>query len=171
MQARNRKKRIKNNFRISPLRDVHIRSCEEIVSSSDPWKRLHESIDFRRMLAGDRTPTVAYVCLAGPQPVGFVLFIPEPVFARGGYLRAIGVAPAFRGLGIGKKLLAFAEEMTSRRSLHLFLCASSFNKKAQVFYKQCGYEKAGALKDLLIPGAAEYIFWKRLKQKPRRRSP
>lgn len=146
------------------MRDVHIKACEKIVSVSDPWQRLNESIDFRKTLAGDRTLTRAYVCLSHAQPVGFVLFIPEPVFARGGYLRAIGVAPAFRGLGIGKKLLALAERMTSRHSRNLFLCASSFNRKAQAFYKQCGYERAGALRGLVIPGAAEYIFWKRLKR-------
>lgn len=156
---------MKDGFRITAMEDAHIKSCEEIVSASEPWKRLNESIDFRKTLAGDLTPTRAYVCLARTQPVGFVLFIPEPVFARGGYLRAIGVAPAFRGQGIGKKLLSFAEEVTSRHSLYLFLCASSFNKKAQAFYKQCGYEKAGILKGLIMPGASEYIFWKKLERK------
>lgn len=150
---------------IVPLKRPHLKACEAIVAASDPWKRLNEGVDFLSVLTGRRTNTRAYVCVAGAEPAGFVLFIPDPVFARGGYLRAIGVSPKFRRQGIGKKLLSFAEKMTARRSFHLFLCASSFNRRAQAFYRGCGYVRVGRLPDLIKPGVSEYIFWKRLRRR------
>jgi ribosomal protein S18 acetylase RimI-like enzyme len=144
------------------MKASHIRACGEIVSNSDPWKRLNERIDFRAALSGGRMHMQAYVCLAGTDPVGFVLFTPEPVFARGGYLKAIGVAPAFRGKGVGSMLLSFAEQVTASRAQNFFLCVSSFNRRAMAFYKSCGYCKVGSLRDLIVPGASEHIFWKRL---------
>lgn len=155
-------------FKIVPMNASHIEACKAIVRVSNPWKRLDEGINFRAALSANRTGTRAYVCMAGNDAAGFILFIPEPVFARGGYLRAIGVAPEFRSRGIGRKLLSFAEKMTSQRALHLFLCASSFNRQAQAFYESCGYLRVGKLPGIIIPGASEYIYWKSLDSIPAR---
>jgi ribosomal protein S18 acetylase RimI-like enzyme len=145
------------------MRRGHFEACSAIVACSEPWKRLRETVDFASLTGRNRTGTSAFVCTVGGVVAGFVLFIPEPVFARGGYLRAIGVAPPFRGKGVGRALLAFAERKTSERSCHLFLCVSSFNRPALAFYKKCGYRKAGRLPGLIRPGTAELIFWKRLR--------
>ncbi len=150
-------------LKIVAMKTSHIKQCEAIVNVSEPWKRLNERIDFRAALRNSRTNTRAYVCLAGSRTAGFILFIPEPVFARGGYLRAIGVAPEFRGRGIGRNLLSFAENLTAERALHFFLCVSSFNRGAHRFYQRCGYIKAGNLPGLIRPGVSEYIYWKRLR--------
>ena len=156
-------------FKIVPMTASHIKACDAVVAASDPWKRLNERVDFRSSLFPNRTNTRAYVCLAGDEAAGFILFIPEPVFARGGYLRAIGVSPRFRMQGIGRHLLSFAEKMTAERALHFFLCASSFNRRAQTFYKNCGYARVGKLPGIIMPGASEYIYWKRLRPIPRKR--
>ncbi len=150
--------------KIIPMTRAHVRACNEIVAVSEPWKRLNERIDFPRILSQDPALVRAYVCIAVNGPAGFVLFTPEPVFARGGYLRAIGVSPAMRRRGIGKKLLSFAEKSVSGKSPILYLCVSSFNRRAQVFYRSLGYERVGKLPDLILPGASEYIYWKRLKR-------
>lgn len=151
-------------YSIIPMVSAHIDACESIIRVSDPWKRLGERVDFQTALtASGKAALRAFVCTIAGETAGFILFTPEPVFARGGYLRAIGVAPGHRGQGIGGKLLSFAEKMTSQHALHMFLCASSFNKEAQAFYKKYGYQKVGKLKDFILPGASEYIYWKRLK--------
>jgi ribosomal protein S18 acetylase RimI-like enzyme len=147
------------------MKPLHIRACEAIVAASDPWKRLHETVNFRALLR-NRTALKAYVCLTKAQPIGFILFIPEPVFARGGYLRALAVAPDFRGMGVGKKMLSFAEQITAEHSQHFFLCVSSFNRRARAFYKQSGYSKAGRLPGIVRPGETELIFWKKLINRP-----
>jgi ribosomal protein S18 acetylase RimI-like enzyme len=137
---------------------VHIRACSNIVLVSEPWKTLGETIDFQTGISRKQ----AFVCITKDGPVGFVIFTPDPVFARGGYLRAIGVLPAARRQGIGKKLLSFAEMLTARRSQYIFLCVSSFNRQGQSFYKNMGYRKAGTLRGLISPASSEYIYWKKL---------
>ncbi len=156
-------------LKIIPMTRSHIPACEAIVAASYPWRRLNEHIDFRAGLFRGRTTTRAYVCTAGGETAGFILFNPEPVFARGGYLRAIGVSPSFRRRGVGSKLLSFAEKMTAGRALHFFLCVSSFNRTAQTFYKNCGYARAGRLSGLIMPGLSEYIYWKRLRPRSRKK--
>ena len=137
----------------------HRKACESIAAASDPWKTLNEGITFQPFIDLKQ----AYVCVAGGHAVGFIIFTPEPVFARGGYLRAIGVLPSMQRQGIGEKLLLFAEELAARRAQFFYLCVSDFNPKARAFYKKQGYAKAGKLDDLIIPGSSEYIYWKRLK--------
>jgi len=137
----------------------HIKTCDAITAASDPWKTLNEGVSFQRYVALKQ----AYVCLTGDQPVGFIIFTPEPVFARGGYLRAIGVLPSMQRQGIGEKLLSFAEKMTARSSQNFYLCVSDFNLQARAFYKKQGYARAGKLIDLIVPGSSEYIYWKQLR--------
>ncbi len=144
------------------MKRSHIKACNEIVAASEPWKTLREKVDFGQAI----TRRQAYVCIRrtsnGAETAGFILFTPEPVFARGGYLRAIGVAASLRGQGLGGKLLAFAEKAVSRQTTCLYLCVSSFNRMGQLFYKKHGYTKVGTLPGLITQGASEYIYWKRL---------
>jgi len=148
-----------SGIRIVPMTKAHNRACSDIVASSEPWKSLRESVDFLPSLKRKQ----AFVAVIEGAVAGFVIFTPEPVFARGGYLRAIGVAPAIRGFGIGKLLMAFAEKSTAKQAPNFFLCVSSFNRSAQAFYRKCGYKKVGKIEGLIRKGASEYIYWKRLR--------
>jgi ribosomal protein S18 acetylase RimI-like enzyme len=142
---------------------AHIKTCDAIVAASEPWKTLGERFDFAAALSRKIRPhDRAYVCMVENKAAGFIIFSPQPLFARGGYIRAIGVAPSLRRLGIGAKLLSFAENIISGFSPHSYLCVSSFNRKAQAFYKHAGYTRVGRLQDLILPCASEYIYWKRL---------
>ena len=156
-------------LRIIPMTSAHRGTCNDIVSVSEPWKTLGERVDFKAYI----TLKQAHVCTlstAGKTEVaGFVIFTADPVFARGGYLRAIGVAPAMRRHGIGRKLLAFMESMVAHHCDNIFLCVSSFNRPAQAFYRKLGYTRAGKLPGLLVPGESEYIYWKRLRPLSRKR--
>jgi [ribosomal protein S18]-alanine N-acetyltransferase len=145
-------------LKIIPMKHGHIPACNKITAVSEPWKTLGEGIDFAHAIKSKQ----AHICKRGKATAGFVIFTPEPVFARGGYLRAIGVAPAMQGQGVGKKLMSFAEQMTARRAPNLYLCVSSFNRKAQAFYKNLRYVRIGAIPDLILPGKSEYIYRKRL---------
>jgi ribosomal protein S18 acetylase RimI-like enzyme len=146
-------------IRILPMSRSHIPACVDIVSSSEPRKTLREGMDFTTAIKRKQ----AYVADIAGAVAGFVVFTPDPVFARGGYLRAIGVASAIRGAGIGRKLLSFAEKTTAKKAPNLFLCVSSFNREAQAFYRKCGYGKVGTIDGLIRRGAAEHIYWKRLR--------
>ena len=147
------------SIKIVPMTRAHILACNEIVASSEPWKTLRESVDFLPSIKRKQ----AFVAVIDGAVAGFTVFTPEPVFARGGYLRAIGVAPAIRGFGVGKVLMAFAERTTAKKAPNFFLCVSSFNKPAQAFYRKRGYAKIGKIDGLIRKGAAEFIYWKKLR--------
>ncbi len=140
------------------MKGVHIRTCREITAVSEPWKTLKEQIDFTRYVSVKQS----YVSINAGRVEGFIIFTPEPVFARGGYLRAIAVARDMRGRGVGRRLMAFAEAKTARQSDNFYLCVSSFNRRAQSFYRSIGYKKIGAIPGLITPGKSEFIYRKEL---------
>ncbi len=144
--------------KIIPMTRAHIPVCAGIVAASEPWKTLRRGLDFADAVKRKR----AHVAVARGAVAGFIVFDPGPVFARGGYLRAIGVAPESRGAGVGRKLLSFAERTTAKKAPNLYLCVSSFNRGAQAFYRKCGFTKVGKLDDLIRKGFAEFIYRKRL---------
>jgi len=147
---------------IIPMKRSHIKACNDIVAVSEPWKTLRERVDFGQAI----TDRQAYACIRREgrtsEVAGFIIFTAKPVFARGGYLRAIAVAASRRDQGIGSKLLAFAEKKVSQQANILYLCVSSFNRKGQAFYKKHGYTRVGTLPGLTSPGTSEYIYWKQL---------
>ncbi len=145
--------------KIIPMTKAHNIACSDIVASSEPWKSLRETVDFLPSIKRKQ----AFVAVIEGAVAGFVIFTHEPVFARGGYLRAIGVAPAIRGFGIGNRLMAFAEKATAKQAPNFFLCVSSFNRSAQAFYRKCGYKKVGKVEGLIRKGISEYIYWKKLR--------
>ncbi len=153
-------------IRIVPMKRSHISGCEGIVAGSEPWRTLHEGVNFSPFIP----PKQAYVCIREKEPVGFIVFTPEPVFARGGYIRAVGVTQGERRSGIGTRLLDFAEKKISKRSSNVYLCVSSFNRQGQIFYESRGYTMVGKVPGLILPKTSEYIYWKKLrhiKSKPR----
>ena len=144
------------------MKRPHIRACADIVAASEPWITLQETVDFNKYIARKE----AYVCIlrqaGNDQVAGFLVVAPEPVFARGGYLRAIGVSPSLRRHRIGSALLAFAEKMVARQAPNIYLCVSSFNRQGRAFYKNQGYTKVGTLSGLTSPNTSEYIYRKHL---------
>lgn len=146
------------NLSIVPMKRAHIRSCSKIVRTSEPWRTLNEKVDFSMHIIAKH----AFVCLAEDRVVGFAIFSSWPVFARGGYLRALAVEQSSRGHGIGKMLLGYIEKETSKHSGNLYLCVSSFNRTARKFYSACGYVKIGSIPGLIRENGHELILWKRL---------
>ena len=62
--------------------------------------------------------------------------------------------------GVGRRLLAFAEERIFRESPNVFLCVSSFNAGARRLYLRLGYELIGELKDYIVRGHSELLMRK-----------
>ena len=147
------------SLRIVPMKNSHISRCKAIVAGSEPWKTLREGVDFSSFISSKQ----AYVCTRGKEPVGFIVFTSKPVFARGGYIRAVGVSPSMRRSGIGARLLSYAEHSIARHCQNSYLCVSSFNRQGQQFYRSQGYQRVGKVPRLILPHASEYIYWKKLK--------
>jgi ribosomal protein S18 acetylase RimI-like enzyme len=133
----------------------------ELLASSEPWITLGTTPDQCQKVCNDPEYLV-YVAHMNGKPCGAMILHPRGL-ASSPYLKSIVVASEYRSRGIGAALLEFAENLFCRTARHLFLCVSSFNIRAMVFYERLGYKKVGEFKDYIINGESEILMHKRLR--------
>lgn len=92
-----------------------------------------------------------------------VLILHPRGLASSPYVKSIAVAEEFRSRGVGAALMDFAEEVSRHESRHIFLCVSSFNTRARIFYERRGYKGVGELADYVVDGFSETILCKKLR--------
>jgi ribosomal protein S18 acetylase RimI-like enzyme len=68
----------------------------------------------------------------------------------------------YRNFGIGAAMISFAENFFKQKSPHIFLCVSSFNQKARLFYERFDYGIICELKDHIKEGESEILMYKRI---------
>lgn len=143
---------------IRPLQNAdERRRCAEFMAGSEPWITLRRTYEDGLRFLLDPTREV-YVAAIKDAIAGFiVLNLRGPL---NGYIQTICVAPERRNLGIGRQLIAFAEERIFRESPNVFLCVSSFNTRAQKLYARLGYDRVGELKDYVVKGHSEILMRK-----------
>ena len=99
-------------------------------------------------------PALGYVCL-GPTPL-----------TDGTYdLYWIAVDPATQGRGVGRALLAFAEDEVRRRGGRLLLIETSSQElygNTVRFYERAGYELAARIRNFYRAGDDKLVFAKEL---------
>jgi ribosomal protein S18 acetylase RimI-like enzyme len=97
----------------------------------------------------------------GGECLGFIWFILTGAFHSFPYLHVIAVKEAFRGMGIGKKLLCFFEEAVFTDYSKVFLVVADFNPAAKRLYERLGYKQVGEIPDLYKDGVSEYLMMKK----------
>jgi ribosomal protein S18 acetylase RimI-like enzyme len=134
-----------------------LKSAASFMSKSSPWTNL--GIDYKACLKTLKYPSFDfYAAFVKKELAGFILIENKGLLK--GYIKVLCVSEKFRGQGVGQKLMEKAEEIIFSYSPNVFLCVSSFNKKAKRFYERLGYKRVGILKDFLIKGADEYLLRK-----------
>ena len=131
--------------------------CAQLMANSEPWKTLCRSYDDSMRILNDPSGEV-YLAATKDQIVGFVIIQMHGAFT--GYIPTVAVMHKWRNQGIGSKLLKFAENRIFAESPNVFMCVSSFNKKAQELYNRLGYEMVGELKDYIVSGHSEILLRK-----------
>lgn len=135
--------------------------CARLMACSEPWITLGQDLELcRQKVARPGTELFVAEGEAEQDLAGFILLVPYG-FAGSPYINSIAVASEARGRGVGAELLRFAEKHFAGRG-QIFLLVSSFNDRAQKFYRREGYERVGELKDYILNGHSELIFKKRL---------
>jgi [ribosomal protein S18]-alanine N-acetyltransferase len=152
---------MKSGVEIRAGREEDQERCARLMACSEPWITLGQDLELCRQKVA-RAATELFVAEdgAGQELAGFILLVPYG-FAGSPYINSILVVSEARGRGVGADLLRFAEKHFAGRQ-HLFLLASSFNARAQAFYRREGYEYVGELKDYIVPGHSELIFCKKI---------
>jgi len=131
------------------------------MASEEPWITLKRDLEgCRQVLQRPGTELFTARDASTNQLLGFILLAPYGL-AGSPYIASIAVAPEAQGRGLGSQLMAFTEQRYRDRS-HLFLLVSSFNPRAQQFYRRHGFAFVGELKDYIVAGHSEFIFQKRL---------
>ena len=131
--------------------------CAQLMAASDPWQRL--GMDLESLLRAVRAPgRERYVAQLNGQFAGFLILNFQGPFP--GYIQTVGLAPEFRGQGLGSAIITFAEQRIFREQQNVFLCVSSFNSRARRFYTALGYQEVGELTDFLVAGHSEFLLRK-----------
>lgn len=133
--------------------------CARLMVSTEPWITLQRDLEGCRATL-TRPGTELFVARSGAALLGFILLAPYG-FAAAPYIACFAVSAVARGQGVGAQLLTFTEQRYRGRH-HLFLLVSSFNDRAQEFYRRHGFEFIGELKDYIVAGHSELIFHKRV---------
>ncbi len=92
--------------------------------------------------------------------MGFIWFTLAGAFHSYPYLHIIAVKEEFRGLGIGRKLLAYFEESVFTDASKVFLVVADFNPEAKRLYERLGYRQVGEIPGLYKAGVTEYLMMK-----------
>jgi len=135
--------------------------CARLMASSEPWITLKRDLHACRIVL-TRPGTELFLAKdrRTRDSIGFILIAPYGL-AGSPYIASIAVAAEAQGRGVGRELMDFAERQYHDRN-HLFLLVSSFNTRAQKFYRKHGYEFIGELKNYIVLGHSELLFHKRL---------
>lgn len=144
--------------------------CAALMAGNEPWITLQRSYDDCLQLLVDPISEVYLLSQTGNR-IGFVMIKLKGSFT--GYLQNIVLSEEMRGKGIGEAAIRYVEGLIFRVSPNVFICASSFNSRAQKLYHSLGYEPVGILKDYIMAGYDEVLMRKTIapihefkKQKP-----
>ena len=145
---------------IAPAKPNDHEWCACLMASSEPWITLQRDLQACRQVL-NRPGTELFLARdQSSRQLGFILLAPYGL-AGSPYIASIAVSPEAQGHSVGSQLMHFAEQHFHDRS-HLFLLVSSFNSRAQQFYRCHGCEFIGELKDYIVAGHSELLFHKRL---------
>jgi ribosomal-protein-alanine N-acetyltransferase len=131
--------------------------CARLMANSEPWMTLRRTYEGSMKMLSDSSREV-HLAIVKEEVVGFIVLIMSGALV--GYIQTVAVMPEWRNKGIGTELLKFAEDRIFAKAPNVFLCVSSFNKKAQELYRRLGYEVIGELKDYIVPGHSEILLRK-----------
>ena len=131
----------------------------EILTGSDPWKRLgFTAVDWNRIFAPLPTGRDTFVLEIEGNVLGIAIV--RRKFLFGDYLELLGISPSAVGRGLGSRLLTHVESLTFARANNMFACVEDFNEAARAFYREQGYKEIGPMPNFLIPGYAEILLRK-----------
>jgi ribosomal protein S18 acetylase RimI-like enzyme len=142
---------------IRRIRKREIEECARLMSGQEPWLSLKRDFEESVEILSDPSRE-SYVATIEGRVTGFLILSMRGAFV--GYLQTVCVAPGWRNQGIGRRLVAFAENRIFKEAPNVFLCVSSFNPDARRLYERLGYEFVGELKDYIIRGHSEILFRK-----------
>jgi ribosomal-protein-alanine N-acetyltransferase len=131
--------------------------CALMMTKTDPWITLGMNYD-QCIKAFEGLCKEIYIMRSENVIAGFVILQVCGTFS--GYIQTICINEAFRCRGLGTKLLLFCEERILEFSPNIFICVSSFNKRAMKLYYEFGFKLVGELDNFVKDGLSELLLRK-----------
>ena len=131
--------------------------CATLMSANEPWLTQKRGYFDSVRLLHDPISEV-YLLRSGNTRIGFIMIKLKGSFC--GYIQNVAIAEKYRSRGIGEAAIRYIETLIFRSYPNVFICASSFNQRAQQLYHRLGYETVGVLKDYIVAGHDEVLMRK-----------
>jgi ribosomal-protein-alanine N-acetyltransferase len=131
--------------------------CALMMSETDPWITLEMNYE-QCLKAFEGACKEIYIAEYQKEIAGFVIIQTCGTFS--GYIQTICVSETFRGNGLGRILLQYCEERILKFSPNVFICVSSFNKRAAKLYYDFGFKLVGELDNFVKEGFSELLLRK-----------
>jgi ribosomal-protein-alanine N-acetyltransferase len=131
--------------------------CAGIMAKTDPWITLGMNYD-KCLLSFEGSYREVYVMKKEDKIAGFVILQLKGTFS--GYIQTLCIDEAWRGHGLGTMLLTFSQQKILQFSPNIFICVSSFNKRAMKLYYDFGFSLVGELEDFVVKGYSEFLMRK-----------
>jgi len=99
---------------------------------------------------------------------GYILYGPVPLTEGNFDIYWIATDPAVQGLGLGRKLMEYAEADTRQRGARLVCLETSSQgsyARTRTFYERAGYTMESCISDFYKPGDDRLTYVKRFPQK------
>ncbi|MCF8278558.1 MAG: GNAT family N-acetyltransferase [Flavobacteriales bacterium] len=124
------------------------------VLTADNWAVMHSFLSASNAYSDLLLKATCFVCEADGELVGMAFLLPhgnptEIFDTQWSYIRMVGVNPAFRGNGIGKKLTRLCVDLAKETNESVVaLHTSEFMHPAMYIYEGIGFEKVRELAPL-----------------------
>lgn len=133
----------------------------------EPWRGLGFKPDgLARFLRRAARGRQVWLARATRRPSVLGLLVLQPDVLLGNFVAVLAVRPEAAGQGIGRRLMASAEEKTFDHRRWLFVSADATNRGALRFYRKLGFTRVARLSGLVREDRAEILL---RKGRPRRR--
>lgn len=123
----------------------------------EPWR----SLGYRRLrlaawLAKQARDGRVTAATSSGRVLGLV--VAQPDFLLGTFIALLAVRPEAAGQGIGSALVEEVARKTARLRRWLYTSCDADNRDARRFYRRLGFERVGALRDLIQTGRTEILL-------------
>jgi len=153
-----------------PIRNVEQEDVPELKSVLDsselfPSYLLDDMID--DYLNNPSSADIWFTATAREKPISIAYCAPEK-FTEGTYnLYAIAVRKDYQGMGIGKQMMEYIENLLREKSHRILLVETSGKPNfalTRQFYHKCNYVKQAVIPEFYEKGDDKVVFWKKLTQ-------
>jgi GNAT superfamily N-acetyltransferase len=150
---------------LQPLAADRAPDLAQAIARIPPWSTVgYEASSLLGYLTADDPASHRYQIMLNGELAG-IAGIRSP-WLRGPYLQLLALLPPAQGCGVGTNILEWLEVQANiEASRQIWVCVSTFNRRAENFYRRFGFEPVAVLDALISEKSDELLMRKKLFQR------